>query len=114
MVTAYDAPGGLIADEAGMDIILVGDTLAMVVLGYENTLHVTIDDMALHTAAIARARPNAMVLGDLPWLTYHLGAVDAVRNAATLIRGAHEAALRGPHRLLPAAEGRARVVEREA
>lgn len=86
MVTAYDAPGALICDEAGVDIILVGDTLAMVVLGYEDTLHVTIDEMAHHTAAVARARPSAMVLGDMPWLSYHLSTDDAVRNAATLIR----------------------------
>src|SRR5258705_8621017 len=102
MVTAYDAPGGLIADEAGVDIILVGDTLAMVVLGYEDTLHVTIDEMAHHTAAVARARPNAMVLGDLPWLTYHLSTEDAVRNAAVLIRaGASAVKLEGGAKRVP-------------
>src|SRR5690606_29023826 len=86
MVPAYDAPGSLIADEAGVDIILVGDTLAMVVLGYEDTLHVTIDDMAHHTAAVARARPSAMVLGDMPWMSFHLSPQDTVQNAATLVR----------------------------
>jgi 3-methyl-2-oxobutanoate hydroxymethyltransferase len=102
MVTAYDAPGSLIADEAGVDIILVGDTLAMVVLGYEDTLHVTIDDMAHHTAAVARARPGAMVLGDMPWLSYHLGPDDAVRNAATLVRaGATAIKLEGGAKRVP-------------
>ena len=59
MVTAYDAPGARIADEAGVDLILVGDSLAMVVLGYDDTLQVTVDDMAHHTAAVARAKPDA-------------------------------------------------------
>ncbi|MGD9797286.1 MAG: 3-methyl-2-oxobutanoate hydroxymethyltransferase, partial [Acidimicrobiia bacterium] len=68
MVTAYDAPGSLMADEAGVDVILVGDTLAMVVLGNVDTLQVTIEDKAHHTAAVARARPSAKVRGDLPWL----------------------------------------------
>src|SRR5215208_5959312 len=72
MVTAYDAPGARIADEAGVDLILVGDSLAMVVLGYDDTLQVTIDDMVHHTAAVARAKPNALIVGDLPWLSYHV------------------------------------------
>ena len=59
MVTAYDAPGARMADEAGVDLILVGDSLAMVVLGYDDTLQVTVDDMAHHTAAVARAKPDA-------------------------------------------------------
>jgi 3-methyl-2-oxobutanoate hydroxymethyltransferase len=102
MVTAYDAPGSLMADEAGVDIILVGDTLAMVVLGYEDTLQVTIEDMAHHTAAVARARPSAMVLGDLPWLTYHLSTEDSVRNAAALIRaGASAVKLEGGAKRVP-------------
>ena len=58
MVTAYDAPGARIADEAGVDMILVGDSVAMVVLGYDDTLQVTIDDIAHHTAAVARAKPR--------------------------------------------------------
>lgn len=102
MVTAYDAPGALMADEAGVDIILVGDTLAMVVLGYEDTLQVTIDDMAHHTAAVARVRPSAMVLGDLPWLSYHLTPEDTVRNAATLVRaGANAVKLEGGAKRVP-------------
>ena len=91
MVTAYDAPGARIADEAGVDIILVGDSVAMVVLGYEDTLQVTIDDMAHHVAAVARAKPRALLVGDLPWLSYHVSVEDTVRNAATLIRAGAQA-----------------------
>jgi 3-methyl-2-oxobutanoate hydroxymethyltransferase len=84
MVTAYDAPGARIADEAGVDLILVGDSLAMVVLGYEDTLQVTIEDMAHHTAAVARARPRPLIVGDLPWMSYHVSTADTVRNAASV------------------------------
>ncbi len=86
MVTAYDAPGARIVDAAGVDLILVGDSVANVVLGYEDTLHVTVADMAHHVAAVARARPRALVVGDLPWMSYHVDVADTVRNAATLIR----------------------------
>jgi 3-methyl-2-oxobutanoate hydroxymethyltransferase len=90
MVTAYDAPTARIADAAGVDMILVGDTLAMVVLGYPDTLQVTTDDMAHHVAAVARTSPSALVVGDLPWLSYHVSTDDTVRNAAQLVRaGAH-------------------------
>lgn len=65
-------------------MILLGDTLAMLVLGYEDTFQVTIDEMAHHIAAVARVRPRALVLGDLPWLSYHLSSDDAVLNAARL------------------------------
>jgi len=91
MVTAYDAPSARVADEAGVDLILVGDSVAMVVLGYEDTLQVTVEDMAHHVAAVARTRPRPMVVGDLPWMSYHLGADDAVRNAATLVRAGAQA-----------------------
>ena len=86
MVTAYDAPGARIVDAAGADLILVGDSVANVVLGYEDTLQVTVDDMAHHVAAVARARPSALVVGDLPWMSYHVDVADTVRNAAVLIR----------------------------
>jgi 3-methyl-2-oxobutanoate hydroxymethyltransferase len=86
MVTAYDEPGARILDQAGVDLILVGDTVAMVVLGHEDTLHVTIEDMAHHVGAVARSRPAALVVGDMPWMSYHLSNDEAVRNAATLIR----------------------------
>ena len=105
MVTAYDAPGARIADEAGVDMILVGDSLAMVVLGYEDTLQVTIGDMAHHTAAVARAKPGALVVGDLPWLSYHVSTEETVRNAATLIRaGAQCVKLEGGRKRLPMIE----------
>jgi 3-methyl-2-oxobutanoate hydroxymethyltransferase len=91
MVTAYDAPGARIVDEAGVDLILVGDSLAMVVLGYDDTLQVTVDDMAHHTAAVARAKPRPLVVADLPWLSYHVSVDDTVRNAAVLIRAGAEA-----------------------
>jgi 3-methyl-2-oxobutanoate hydroxymethyltransferase len=86
MVTAYDAPTARIADDAGVDVILVGDSVAMVVLGYEDTLQVTVADMAHHVAAVGRARPQALVVADMPWLSYHLSVDEAVRNAAVLVR----------------------------
>jgi 3-methyl-2-oxobutanoate hydroxymethyltransferase len=105
MVTAYDAPGARIADEAGVDVILVGDSLAMVVLGYDDTLQVTIDDMAHHVAAVARAKPRPLIVGDLPWLSYHVSVEDAVRNAARLVRaGAQAVKLEGGRKRLPVVE----------
>ena len=105
MVTAYDAPGARIADEAGVDLILVGDSLAMVVLGYDDTPQVTIDDMAHHTAAVARAKPGAMIVGDLPWMSYHVSVEDTVRNAATLVKaGAKSVKLEGGRKRLPMIE----------
>ncbi|MDQ3757214.1 MAG: 3-methyl-2-oxobutanoate hydroxymethyltransferase [Actinomycetota bacterium] len=102
MVTAYDAPGARIVDEAGVDMILVGDSLAMVVLGYEDTLQVTVDDMAHHTGAVARAKPKALVVADLPWMSYHVSVEDTVRNAATLVRaGAQAVKLEGGRKRLP-------------
>ncbi|HBX77772.1 MAG TPA: 3-methyl-2-oxobutanoate hydroxymethyltransferase [Acidimicrobiaceae bacterium] len=86
MVTAYDAPSARIADEAGVDMILVGDSLAMVVLGYEDTLQVTVADMAHHIAAVARTQPAALIVGDLPWMSYHVSPSETVQNAAQLIR----------------------------
>ena len=91
MVTAYDAPGARIADAAGVDMILVGDSVANNVLGYEDTLQVTVEDMAHHTAAVARARPKPLIVADLPWMSYHLDPVDTVRNGATLIRAGAQA-----------------------
>ncbi len=105
MLTAYDAPGARIADAAGVDLILVGDTLAMVVLGYDDTLQVTVDDIAHHTAAVARARPSALVVGDLPWMSYHLSTADTVANAATLVRaGAQAVKLEGGRKRIPMVE----------
>src|SRR3954451_4024912 len=86
MVTAYDAPGARMADEAGVDMILVGDSVAMVVLGYDDTLQVTVADMAHHVGAVARAKPAALIVGDMPWMSYHVSGPDTVANAAALIR----------------------------
>src|SRR6478609_10093837 len=105
MITAYDAPGARIADEAGVDLILVGDSLAMVVLGYDDTLQVTVADMAHHTAAVARAKPNALIVGDLPWMSYHVSPAETVHNAAELIRaGAQAVKLEGGRKRLPMIE----------
>ena len=102
MVTAYDAPSARIADEAGVDLILVGDSVAMVVLGYEDTLQVTVDDMVHHTAAVARTGPRALVVADMPWLSYHVGAAEAVGNAGRLVRaGAAAVKLEGGRKRLP-------------
>jgi 3-methyl-2-oxobutanoate hydroxymethyltransferase len=103
MVTAYDTPSARIADDAGVDIILVGDSVAMVVLGYDDTLSVTIDDMAHHTAAVARAKPKAMVVADMPWMSYHVSREETVRNAARLLRaGASAVKLEGGRKRLEA------------
>src|ERR1700735_1440092 len=72
MVTAYDEPGARIVSNAGVDIVLVGDSVSNNVLGYEDTLHVDIDVMAHHTAAVARAKPDCLILGDMPWMSYPL------------------------------------------
>jgi 3-methyl-2-oxobutanoate hydroxymethyltransferase len=105
MVTAYDAPTARIADGAGVDIILVGDSVANVVLGYEDTLQVTTEDIAHHVAAVARTEPRALVIGDLPWLSYHVSIADTVRNAATLVRaGAGAVKLEGGRKRLEAVQ----------
>lgn len=103
MVTAYDAPSARIVDAAGVDMILVGDSVAMTVLGYEDTLQVTTTDIAHHVAAVARTRPRALVVADLPWMSYHVSTDDTVRNAATLIRsGASAVKLEGGRKRLDA------------
>jgi len=105
MVTAYDAPSARVADEAGVDMILVGDSVAMVVLGYEDTLQVTVDDLAHHTAAVARAKPKPLIVADLPWMSYHVSTEDTVRNAAQLIRAGGECVkLEGGRKRLPMIE----------
>ncbi len=102
MVTAYDAPGARMADDAGVDLILVGDSVGNNVLGYDDTLQVTVEDMEHHVAAVARARPAALVVADLPWLSYHTGVDQAVANAGRLIRaGAKAVKLEGGAKRLP-------------
>ena len=105
MLTAYDAPGARMVDQAGVDLILVGDTVAMVVLGYDDTLQVTVADIAYHTAAVARTRPEALIVADMPWMSYHVSVEETVRNAAVLIRaGAQAVKLEGGRRRLPMIE----------
>jgi 3-methyl-2-oxobutanoate hydroxymethyltransferase len=102
MLTAYDAPSARMVDAAGADVILVGDSLAMVVLGYDDTLQVTVADMAHHAAAVARTDPRALIVADLPWLSYHVSVEDTVRNAATLVRaGAQAVKLEGGRKRVP-------------
>ena len=88
MLTAYDYPTASIVDEAGIDIILVGDSLGMVVLGYDSTLPVTMDEMIHHTKAVSRAVKRAMVIGDMPFMSYQVSAEDALYNAARFLQEA--------------------------
>lgn len=88
MLTAYDYSTAMLVDEAGIDMILVGDSLGMVFLGYENTLSVTMDEMIHHTKAVVRGTRNAMVVGDMPFLSYHISVQEAVRNAGRFIQEA--------------------------
>ncbi len=85
MLTAYDYPTAKILDEAGVDSILVGDSLGMVVLGYEDTTRVTMDDMVHHVKAVSRGAKRALVISDMPFLSYHTGKHDSVRNAGRLV-----------------------------
>ncbi|MGZ8796627.1 MAG: 3-methyl-2-oxobutanoate hydroxymethyltransferase, partial [Thermoanaerobaculia bacterium] len=96
MLTAYDFPSGKVADAAGSDIILVGDSLGMVVLGYPDTLSVTVDDMVHHTRAVARGVSHALIVGDMPYLSYHVSIEESVRNAGRFIQaGAHTVKIEG-------------------
>ena len=85
MLTAYDYPMSKILDKAGCDAILVGDSLGNVVLGYENTTHVTMQDMIHHSKAVARGAKNSFIICDMPFLSYHTGVYEAVKNAGALI-----------------------------
>lgn len=105
MVTAYDAPSARAASEAGVDMILVGDSVAMVVLGYEDTLQVTVDDMAYHIGAVARAKPDAVIVGDMPWMSFHVSTDETLNNAAKLIRaGAQCVKMEGGRKRIPMIE----------
>jgi len=97
MLTSYDYSMAAMVDEAGIDMILVGDSLGMVQLGYENTLAVSMDDMVHHTAAVVRGTKNALVVADMPFLSYHISREEAVRNAGRLIQegGAQAVKLEG-------------------
>jgi len=103
MVTAYDAPFARLVDDAGVDVILVGDSVGNNVLGYENSLAVELSQMIHHVGAVARAKPGALVVGDMPWMSYHVDLPDTVRNAAALVRaGAQAVKLEGGRRRVPA------------
>jgi 3-methyl-2-oxobutanoate hydroxymethyltransferase len=86
MITAYDYPSGLIVDGAGVDLVLVGDSAANVVLGHDTTVPATMDQMTMLTAAVTRAVKSALVVGDLPFMSYQVSDADAVRNAGRLIK----------------------------
>ncbi|CEP68936.1 Ketopantoate hydroxymethyltransferase [Moorella glycerini] len=103
MVTAYDYPSALLADRAGMDMLLVGDSLGMVVLGYQSTVPVTMDEMVHHTRAVMRANPAALVVADLPFLSYQASVQDAVYNAGRLVKegGADAVKLEGGRAMIP-------------
>jgi 3-methyl-2-oxobutanoate hydroxymethyltransferase len=97
MLTAYDAPFARIFDEAGVDALLVGDSVAMVVQGADSTLPVTLEEILYHTRIVARARKRALLIADMPFLTYQVSAEDALRNAGRLLKegGAEAVKLEG-------------------
>jgi len=86
MLTAYDYPTAMAIDRAGIDVLLVGDSLGMVVLGYENTLPVTMDDMIHHCKAVARGARNTLLIGDMPFLSYQVSSEEAIRNAGRFLQ----------------------------
>ncbi len=102
MTTAYDAVTAHLAEAAGVDIILVGDSVGNVCLGFENTLPVTMAMMNHHLEAVARTKPKAFLMGDMPYLSYHLSIEDSIRNAGEFIRrGAAAVKLEGGAKRLP-------------
>ena len=102
MLTAYDFTMARLLDRAGLDVLLVGDSLGMVVLGYENTLPVTLDAIVHHSAAVSRGASRALVVADMPFLSCHTGVPDAVRGAGRLVRegGAQAVKIEGGHSVL--------------
>lgn len=108
-LTAYDYPTALLLDGAGIDLLLVGDSLGMVVLGYETTLPVTLEDVLYHTRAVARAARRALVIADLPYGSYHVSAEEGVRNALRLVKEGGAAAVK-----LEGGERRLELMERLA
>jgi 3-methyl-2-oxobutanoate hydroxymethyltransferase len=104
MLTAYDFPSAMIMDQAGVDAILVGDSLAMVVLGYENTLPVTMEEMLHHSRAVARGAKMALLVGDMPFMSYQVSVEEAVRNAGRFLQqgGMDAIKLEGGRERLPA------------
>ena len=106
-LTAYDFPSAKILDEAGVDLILVGDSLGMAVLGYETTVPVTMDEMIHHTKAVTRAVKRALVVGDMPYFSFHLSADETIRNASRFLKEAGAAAVK----IEGASKKRLRLVE---
>jgi 3-methyl-2-oxobutanoate hydroxymethyltransferase len=102
-ITSYDYSFAKIVDDCGIDLILVGDSLSMVILGYKNTLAVTMDEMIHHTKAVTRGVSNAMVVGDMPFLSYKIGVKKAVRNAGRFIQegGAEAVKVEGGAKICP-------------
>jgi 3-methyl-2-oxobutanoate hydroxymethyltransferase len=94
MLTAYDAAMARLFDDAGVDVLLVGDSVGMVALGYATTLPVTLDTMVHHTAAVSRGASRALIVADMPFLTYQVSAADAVRNAGRLLQEGGAAAIK--------------------
>jgi len=94
LLTAYDYPSGRLIDEAGLDIILVGDSLAMTVLGYESTIPITMDEMIHHAKAVKRAVKYALLVGDMPFMTYNISEKETIRNAGRFIKEAGCAAVK--------------------
>ncbi|NLL69725.1 MAG: 3-methyl-2-oxobutanoate hydroxymethyltransferase [Epulopiscium sp.] len=107
MVTSYDYSMARIVDEAGIDGILVGDSVGMVTLGYDNTLAVTMDDMVHHTKAVSRGAKNALIVADMPFMSYHVNIEDSIKNAGRLIKEgkAHCVKLEGGSDILDKIEG---------
>lgn len=107
MLTAYDYSTAKLLDQAGVDTLLVGDSLGNVMLGYENTLQVTMDDMLHHTRAVSRGAKHALVIGDMPFLSYHISVEEAIRNAGRFIQeaGAHAVKLEGGKNVIPQIKG---------
>jgi len=102
MLTAYDYSTAKLLDEAGIDSLLIGDSLGMVMLGYENTLPVMVEDIIYHSKAVARGAKRAMIVGDMPFLSYHINIEESVRNAGRLIQegNAHAVKLEGGEEVL--------------
>ncbi|MGA1790734.1 MAG: 3-methyl-2-oxobutanoate hydroxymethyltransferase [bacterium] len=94
MLTAYDYPTARLLDQSGIDILLVGDSLGMVVLGYPNTLPVTMEEMLHHTSAVSRGAKDALVVGDMPFMSYNLGPLEAIKNAGRFIKEGGAAAVK--------------------
>ena len=110
MITAYDYTTAIIADAAEIPIVLVGDSLGMVVLGYQSTIPVTLDDMIHHVKMVARGSKNALIVADLPFMTYQIDPAQALTNAARLMQegGAHTVKLEGGENVAPIVQ---RIVE---